>query len=222
MDPMRRFVYISVLAICPQHVANGETLAELAAQIHVTPAAIVASQASEKSSLILGRLSEATQLRAALSNLRTTLHTCEVQIEQHDCSIAAGNHSSELDLIRHALVNEYNDTATDVAMALMSLRTYILQDLDEGEIDRMECWKASALHDVPPHLRIQNHTVQEWEAIELALKAQARSAEAGDPLTTEDQALILSLVTSESTVAQTQLSCCLAAIMEQFETGVAN
>jgi hypothetical protein len=216
----RQFVYIAALMLFPQHFAKAETFAELAAQVAVTPEAIVASQASDKSAMILSRLGEAIELRAVLSNLQMELHSCELQLEELDRNIANGDRSTGLDLARELLLDEYHDTATEMAGALTALRAFILQDLDEDEIERMESWQASASHDVPVHLRIQSHTDQEWEAIELALRAQARSVESGEALSTEEQAIISSLSNVESALAQTQLACCLAAVIEQFEGGI--
>lgn len=197
----------------------GQGITSVAAEIGITPeSTVIADWDTQTASLILSRIEAEVGLRQAL----------EVA---HQAVDAAASTVTEL---AQVLLNEPNNQqhlqqyeAAVAAQEAVGQQMVVLRDLlfdaavqglQQPKIDAVVIWRYGALRRVEPSFRTHQRTLEQWKAIERALRAEKRALRLGEELD-EDEAQLLANVRSDPLVTQAaiQLQIDLEIMTQTFE-----
>jgi len=124
------------------------------------------------------------------------------------------------------LTDQYQAALSALALAqeaIVGIRDQLFaavtDELSTSQVGRLNIWRLSAGLQVPPEFRVTVRTPEQWHAIELALRAEARALRYGEDVP-GDAAQLLGQVRAESNViaAQSLLSQNMAAMQSSLET----
>jgi hypothetical protein len=217
-----RSVLLVTAVVAPTRNALGESTVAVAAHVAITPESmVVAGFDAQSASLILTRIDAAAGLRSALE-------------DQEQLAAQSGNALTAIrELLNEApddpqLLSQHQSLAQQFEAAqgqLQQLRQALVEAATEGlpsePIQKLAVWQDGASYQVGPELRTKVRTPEEWQAIELALRAEARANRLAAPLAPEHAGL-LAQVRAEVGVIQATLDlqsnlAGMAVVFEGFE-----
>lgn len=87
-------------------------------------------------------------------------------------------------------LEQLSDLKLQIDQLQLTLFNEVIGSLTSEQATRLQAWRSSVGHDVPAEFRVASRTPDEWNAIELALRAESRSARTGEPIPEQHSTLL--------------------------------
>jgi hypothetical protein len=185
--------------------AFGEGTVAAAAHIAITPESlVVAGIDAEAASLILTRIDAAGGLRADLATQEQLAAQCGNALTAIREMLTEAPDDPQLLSQQQDLAQQFEAVQGQLQQLRQALVEAATEGLPSEAIERLAIWQDGASYRVGPEFRTKVRTPQEWQAIELALRAEARAARLAETLFPE-HADLLAQVRAEVGVIQATL-----------------
>jgi hypothetical protein len=180
---------------------------ELANSMGITAeSAVIAGLSTAEASEVLAKLDSVSELRATLQTHQIALNLATQAVSQLASVAADSQEDPQSHLAEYlAAISELNAAKANVTSATNALFNAITDELSAQQILRLNAWKETTARRVPPSFRVVVRTTEQWDAIEQALKAEARASRLDSPLENEHEQ-ILTAVRAELDVIVAQAS----------------
>lgn len=180
------------------------SVAETAAGLGFTPESVVVADLQTMAATILGRLESAGELRQALETKRQAVDAASASVSQLAMAVRSNPDDSQLVNQFQAASSLLQTANTQLQSTADELRQLALNGAAENQIQRLQRWRDNSDFRVPAELRAAVHTVQEWQFVELALRAERRAIIRSEALDGDNQAILSSIRNEVDVIAATQ------------------
>lgn len=208
-----------IIAVAATRYASADSLLDTAADLGVTPhSMIVAGATPAQAEAILAALDGASDLRAQLDARRADAHQA-AEAATLLAEAASMTENEEVHASYAAALAELEAIQSEVSALRTTLRNQVTSGLTSEQLQRLAAWRDAGPRRVPYEFRVAVRTAESWQAIERALRAEARAIRRGEDLDL-DHAQTLLLVRSEPAVqvAAASLSTQWTAMNAVFES----
>ena len=200
---MKKLIAIVMLCAAAQSVSAqvGSDVIATAVELGITPESLVLAELDPHADAILARIDLATDERAMLHQIKLSAVGLADQVTHLKQIVMASEYDPEL---MQSLVDA--QASLDATMAsIRSAREAIFESVMEGfeqeQVDRVLVWQSAGARSVPHELRSVAREDEEWDRIEVALKAEARANRRGE-IVSPSHAAVLAQAWADPTVVQ--------------------
>lgn len=148
---------------------------------------------------ILSTLSDAADLRQSLVIAHAAADDAAQAVTLATRSVLTASQDSGAQMALLNAQSSLEAARTQVATIRQELREDALDGLPAGCVEALAVWRDSSAHEVPPEFCVRLRTKAEWQAIEAALRMEARAQRLGQAVPTQ-HAQVLGLVRGDSEV----------------------
>jgi len=176
----------------------------VAARIGLEPESIVVAGLHAEVSQILGRLGDEATLMAELSIRESVVAQLSSELAEVSLRVQGRMDDAPLRNQFEALTTQRDAAAIQVREALTALRDRSLDGVSAASRATMDLWQETQSRRVPAAFRVKTFDSAQWEAIEIALRAEVRAAQRQVPLGTEEETLLAQVRSDPAVVEASQ------------------
>jgi len=207
----------TLVLLCRPTLAQNLVIA--AAEIGITPESVVIAGCNpQQAAIILARLADAQTLRAELHGRRLVASEMVTSLSTLAQQLADAGQDQQILGQYQAAVQQLQLVKGQIQQLRVALFEVAIEGMPQTKVQRVVVWRKAARYRVAPEFRVRQRTVEEWRAIQRALRAERRGNRIERELA-EDHAALLAQVRSDPAVIQAsdRLATNLPAMKELFE-----
>lgn len=189
----------ALIVLAAARSARAESLLDAAADLGITPhSMLVAGATPAQAEEILIALEGATDERAQLEARRVDAHAA-AEAATLLADAASMTEDADVHTAYEASLAALAAIQSEVASLRATLRNQVTNGLTTEQLQRLAAWRDAGPQRAPHEFRVATRTAESWQAIERALRAEARAIRRGNDLALE-HAQVLLLVRAEPAV----------------------